>query len=201
MPPLGPTVSSTQPQGNLKTLLSSDGVDVGVPYYSMAMSWRGDDRPAIDVPHWTNVAGPEAGALLALLNARGTPKVSDDDSAIAWRQWQKAVLTADPAATDFSGLSSYWRTTISNSGTKGIIFETIAGQSSFDQTFTFTPTNTDQKANPFWALLGTENGKGIVRLLTDYKVAMRGKGITILKAKLVPGPRATQDWTMWATIG
>jgi len=87
---------------------------------------------------------------------------------------------------------------ISNEGTAEVLFEAIVGQTPIgtNQEWDFDPSNPDLANNPFWAVLGTDNGKGIQYLLTDYKRGMRGKGIKSLKVKF-----DSYDWYILATIG
>lgn len=166
------------------------------------MAYLPTDRPPQDNPSWSNAMSPGAGVFLAMSNHRGTPKVVEDASAIHWWEWQKTVRTENPDATDFSGLSTYVRFTIVNEGTQAILFEAVAGKGDFQtKSVSFTPDDPNQDSNGFWAILGTDNGKGIMYLLTDYKNGMKGKGITSINVQLLGSNDKTADWMFWATIG
>lgn len=128
---------------------------------------------------WNNVMSPKAGVILGMANDRGNPRAPEDSSAIAWWEWRKSILTEDESASDFSDLSSWWRTYIINGNTKAVAGEALASIGKTTESATFTAEDTRLAHNPFWAMLGTPNGKPILRFLTDYKKS----------CKFIDGPR------------
>lgn len=123
-------------------------------------------------------------------------------SAVAWWLWQKTVLLEnpawekDPSKADYSGIKSFWRRNIDNPTTVSILDEAFDGKDNA-ATLTWTPEDKNQDTNAFWALLGSPNGNGIQYFLTEHKVAVKGKGIKRISAKVIEDGR----YTMWATFG
>ena len=64
----------------------------------------------------------------------------------------------------------------------------------------FTPEDTDQATNPFWAMIGSPNGYGANRLCTDHKVAFGGKGVVAMNAYVTKATVGSLMF-MWAEIG
>ncbi|MCJ1471609.1 hypothetical protein MMC13_000249 [Lambiella insularis] len=215
-------VKFVPPARGIQPALQAAGYGVDREYYAITAS---GPRNAADGPiaDFQNTISATQGVFLANANNRGAlpsdpqdpmynPKFPDGRqpvpwqfSSVAWWMWTKTVLKqnpaweANPAQADYSGIKSFWRREIDNPDTKSILDDAFDGKD-ITSTQTWTPKDTDQDTNPFWALLGSPNGNGIQYFLTDNKVALGGKGIISISATTVQSSDANY-YSMWATFG
>ena len=157
---------------------------------------------------WSNLMNVPEGVIVALANYRGYPNPEPENGVeVVWYEWQQSVLQyhrehglddIDVNTADFSGISSYFRIQISNTQSLAVLKQAFEDGKPNDELRTWTPDDEDEDKNPFWAVLGSNNGKGIIRLLTDHKRALRGKGIKELKAKYMVGQG--DDFFFWANF-
>ena len=189
-----PIISGNNPDPKSRVILGTANIAVPPDAYYYLAYLDGNTNGAT----FSNVISPAAGAFLATFNSRGKPAVEETFSAVAWYQWVKTVKTVTPDATDFSGLKAMLRVMISNDDTIDILYEAVIYPQVdfFTTAVPYTPENRDLNENPFWAILGTPNGKGIIRLLTDYKKSMNGKALTSLKIQLIDN-----NWFILGTYG
>jgi hypothetical protein len=125
---------------------------------------------------------------------------------VAWVMWKKTVLTQhpewreNPSEADYSGIKSFWRREIKNEATQAILEGVFEGKD-LTITQTWTPEY-KTSTNPFWALLGSPNGNGIIYFLTDNKKALKGKRIVSIKARGISSQESALGYyfTMWATF-
>ena len=205
------------PVNSVKPLLSSLGIGTGKDYYYISLSGPQNAADGTQAD-FTNTISPAQGVFLANANDRGALPSDPNDpmynpdfpngrqpvpyqfSSVAWWMWVKSCLTANPswvtnpAQADYSGIKYFFRREITNGATQSILNECFTGQD-ITKTLTWTPADTNQDTNPFWALLGSPNGNGIIYFLTDNKVALKGKGIASISATTING-----YYTMWATF-
>ena len=119
--------------------------------------------------------------------------------------WVKSCLTANPtwvtnpSLADYSGIKYFFRREIDNADTKAILDEAFKDKD-ITSTLTWTPDDAGLDTNAFWALLGSPNGNGMIYLLTDNKVALKGKGIVSISATTIDIGVGVY-YTMWATYG
>lgn len=163
-----------------------------------------------------NTISASQGVFLANTNNRGAlspvdyppdgrPPIPQQFSQVAWWMWQKTVLTdksewvADPNNADYSGIKSFWRRDIKNQDTISILNEVFAGKS-IKEIQTWTPDDTNQDTNAFWALLGSPNRVGIQYFLKDNKNAVKGKGIKSISAVGIANRQGNHLYTMSATF-
>lgn len=106
-------IKHTAPRGTSETLLRDSGESTEKVYYSWSASGPTDvPKPFSNL---VNIMSGSAGVSVALDNSRGDPGDPDLDpprppgpkipwqfSQVAWWMWQRAVLTENPQATDFS---------------------------------------------------------------------------------------------------
>ena len=215
-------VKFVPPAPNIRATLQSEGYGIGREYYAITAV---GPKNAADGPYadFTNTISASQGVFLANANNRGALPADPADpqynpafpdgrapvpwqfSSVAWWMWTTTVLTAnpawadDPSQADFSGLKSFWRREIDNAETKQILDEVFAGKDAY-AVQTWTPEDADQDRNPFWALLGCPNGNGMQYVLTDNKVALKGKGVKSISAVVVASSDAGY-YSMWATYG
>lgn len=205
-------IQKVRPVTLIRDTLQSEGYGIDREYYSISMSGP-KSNPIAD---FTNTISASQGVFLANANSRGALPTSDDlptgrppitqqFSTVAWFMWQKTVLTEHPEwvvdlrSADFSGIKSFWRREIKNKDTVSILDEVFEGKD-VNKKQTWTPDDTDQDKNPFWALLGSPNGVGITYFLKDNKQALRGKGITSISAVGIADDYGQSLYTMWATF-
>lgn len=210
------------PARGIQPALQAEGYGIGREYYAITATGpkNAADGPFAD---FSNTISATQGVFLANANSRGALPSDPNDpmynpafpngrqpvpwqfSSVAWWMWTKTVLTQNPAwaenpsQADYSGIKSFWRREIDNADTKSILDDAFAGED-ISSTQTWTPGDTDQDTNPFWALLGSPNGNGIQYFLTDNKVALKGKGVISISATTVQSSDA-RYYSMWATFG
>lgn len=211
------------PERSVQPLLSSLGIGIGREYY--AISAKGPKNVAGGTfADFSNAISASQGVFLANVNDRGALPSDPNDpfyepdfpngrqpipwqfSSVAWWMWIKTCLTANPSwvtnasLADYSGIKYFFRRQIVNLATTSILDEAFKDKDN-TSTLTWTPADTDQDTNPFWALLGNPNGNGIIYFLTDNKVALKGKGIVSISATSVDeGSGWGPEYTMWATF-
>lgn len=188
----------TLPPRALRPLFTDLGVGIAKNYYYETVTWPKGDSPNAD---FTNQFSPVDGVIIAAFNDRQNlltrPACPDNWSEIAWRLWTRFCETVTPGTTDYSGLRYVFRSNINNAYTNEIIEEALAGVPA-GQVQSRTPEDTSLD-NAFWPLLGSPNGNGII---SDYKVALNGKGITKISAMYDPADGVGSYVAyMWATIG
>ena len=215
-------VKFVPPASGIRESLQSEGYSIGREYYAIKAV---GPKNAADGPYadFTNTISASQGVFLANANNRGAlpsdptdpqynPKFPDGRapvpwqfSSVAWWMWTKTVLQAnpewqkDPSQADYSGLKSFWRRELDNPDTNEILNEAFVGKDPY-KIQTWTPEDTGQDTNPFWALLGSPNGNGMQYILTDNKVVLKGKGIKSISAVVVTSSDAGY-YSMWATYG
>lgn len=210
------------PARSVQPLLSSLGIGIGKEYYAISVTGpkNAADGPIAD---FTNTISATQGVFLANANNRGALPADPTDpnynpdfpngrqpvpwqfSSVAWWMWVKSCLTANPSwvtnpsLADYSGIKYFFRREIDNADTKSILDEAFKGKD-ITSTLTWTPEDTSLDSNAFWALLGSPNGNGMIYLLTDNKVALKGKGIVSISATTIDIGVGVY-YTMWATYG
>ncbi|KAF2667859.1 hypothetical protein BT63DRAFT_457158 [Microthyrium microscopicum] len=196
------TIQLGKATGKLKALLAEEGISPTESYFRLYNAKTNAE--------FSNSISVADGAFIAVANDRdigstGKP-VDEQFSQVAWEQWVKTVLTANPSATDFSLLKTMWRRNISNQQTVDIISIAFKGRPEVSETIVFTPS--DQSLdNLFWALLGTPNGNGMQYFLGDNKRKMKGKGITSLKVRRtdtggkLPNGNTAWEYNIWTVFG
>jgi hypothetical protein len=209
-------ILSVFPASGIRDTLQAAGYGVGREYYAITAVGPKDGA----IADFVNTISATQGVFLANANNRGALPSDPADpmynpnfpngrepvpwqfSSVAWWMWTKTVLTEnpewanDPSQADYSGIKSFWRREIDNADTMAILIEAFEGKDP-KSTQTWTPEDTNQDTNPFWALLGSPNGNGIQYFLTDNKVALKGKGIISISATSLD----SGFYTMWATFG
>ena len=209
------------PAFNVRGTLQAQGYSIGRAYFDVSAV---GPKNAADGPFafFTNTISASQGVFLANDIDRGALPEDPNDpqydpdfpngrapvpwqfSSVAWWMWKKTVLTVnrqwqdDPSQADYSGLNSFWHREIGNQETQEILDEAFEGKN-IKTIQTWTPDDPDQDTNPFWALLGCPNGNGMQYILTDNKIAMKGKGILSISAVALFGNGV--QYTMWATYG
>lgn len=169
-------------------------IEAGKTYYSINAQGPQDSL-------FLNTMSPKEGVFLAKDNNRGTDPIPYYFSDVAWWQWKKSVAKDNPSTLDYSGMKFFFRSQISNADTLSVMAKAFKSDNNADgsRASTFSPGNgpsDDAKTqNPFWALLGTLNGNGIIHSLTNYKKSMHGKGIDKLTTGTSEG-----EYYMWATF-
>lgn len=211
-------ISHCRPVRNIRTLLEANNYGTEREYYAInAVGTKGNE-----IAIFSNTISASMGVFLANDNNRGALPSDKNDpmydkdypngrqpvpwqfSTVAWLMWQKTVLKAnpawveDPSKADYSGIKSFWRRIISNEETISILDDAFKGEDN-TITRTWTPEDTNPDTNAFWPLLGSPNGNGIQYFLTDNKVALKGKGIKSISARMVDESDAAR-YTMWATF-
>lgn len=203
------------PARSIREVLTTEDLSIDRNYYAIAAKGP-KDEPIAD---FQNTISPNDGVILANgINRGALPSHPNDPffeptfpdgrapvpwhfSSVAWWMWKKTMLTAnplwvdDPSQADFSGLKTLFQRNIDNLSTVAILNEAFEGHGITD-ILEWTPDNSQEDVNPFWALLGSPNGNGAQHLATDNKVALRGKGIRKIKATSIDG-----WYTMWMTFG
>ncbi len=114
-------------------------------------------------------AGFDRGGRAATATTPARDLIPYQFSDIAWWMWDKAVRTGSDTATDYSGIKSVFMRDIYNPETMAILNEVFEGEK-LDSTLIFGPSDRSH-GNAFWPLLGSPNGNGIQRFLTDHKTA------------------------------
>ena len=215
-------VRFVSPARGIRPVLVDQDYGIGREYYAITATGpkNAADGPIAD---FSNTISATQGVFLANANNRGALPSDPADplfnplfpngrkaipwqfSSVAWAMWQKTVLTQfpemaiDPSKADYSGIKSFWRREIDNPDTRAILEEAFKGKD-IKSTQSWTPEDTNQDTNPFWALLGSPNGNGIQYFLTDNKVAVKGKGIKTISATTLQSSKMSY-FTMWATFG
>lgn len=111
------------------------------------------------------------------------------------------MLTANPlwvddsSQADFFGLKTLFQRNIDNLSIVAILNEAFEGHEIID-ILEWTSDNSQKDVNPFWALLGSLNDNGAQHLITNNKVALRGKSIRKIKITSIDG-----WYIMWMTFG
>lgn len=214
-------VKFVPPASSIRPTLQQQGYSVGREYYAIVANGPKNSADGT-YADFTNTISASQGVFLANANDRGALPSDPNDprynpqypngrapvpwqfSTVAWWMWTKTVLQAnpqwqaDPSQADYSGLKSMWRREIANEDTKSILDEAFAGKDVL-QVQTWTPEDTDRDSNPFWALLGSPNGNGMQYILTDNKVALKGKRVKSISAVVIPNSDGKGFYTMWAT--
>jgi hypothetical protein len=161
-----------------------------------------------ETANFDNTVSVNDGVFMAQSNDRGgikdtagkflTPPTPYRMSQVAWWQWHTAVMITKAkdaeGEPDYSRLKYFFRMEIDNPDTVTIIREALKDNGGSGP-FKFTPEDKDESANPFWALLGSPNGRGIVHFLTDHKKSMKGKSIESVSIHFRNG-----WYYMWATL-
>ena len=212
-------VALDYPADAIEPLLSSLGIGVGYEYYDIWVNGP-RNRP---IANFRNTISASQGVFLAEDNDRGALLPGEDRrfptgrapipwqfSSVAWWLWYKTCLTANPSweanpsLHDYSGIKHFFRRHIINADTVSILDEAFKDNDN-TTTLTWTPADTDQDTNPFWALLGSPNGNGIIYFLIDNQVSMEGKGIVSISATTIDEEQTWDGYnawyTMWATFG
>ncbi len=201
-----------RPAVGIRDTLLAEGFSTEREYYAITVSAPKGEHPIAD---FSNTISGTSGVFLANANNRGAlPSNPTDElydskypdgrqpvpfhfSAVAWWMWKKSVLSAHPEwvekpkEADYSTLKAFFRRNIDNKETREILDEAFKDHDA-PGPLEWTPENTDEDKNPFWALLGSPNGNGVQHFATDNKVALKGKGIVKIKAVILEGA-----YTMW----
>ena len=167
---------SKPPSRPLQPLFTEMGIGIGPDYYTEIATWPKGDWEATNAD-FANIFSPVDGVIIAYGNSKQNdptkPKSPDPWSEIVWRIGTKFCVTVTPGTTDFSGLNYVFQYNIDNLETNEILEEALAGVP-IGQAMYWTPEDTSLD-NAFWPLLGSQNGIGMIFILTDHKVALKGK--------------------------
>lgn len=207
-----------EPRSYIRDLLTQEGFNTEREYYATNVVCP-KDAPIAD---FTNTVSGTAGVFLANANTRGDTAQGIEPvpchfSTVAWWLWKKALLSAHPewvqaeektkgedktegqetnqdtSKADYSGIKAFFRRNIDNAETSEILDEVFEGQPE-NKVLKWTPDDPDDpsKDNAFWPLLGSPNGNGVQHFATDNKVALKGKGIVMIKAAIID-----HSYQMW----
>lgn len=202
---------NVQPIKNVRGFLERLHVPTGPDYFTIFSFWpKGEQQDSVG--QFLKTFSPKKGVIIASTNNRHTepddavnpePITPDHWSSIAWAQWKRACITLNPgitaATTDFSNLKVVIRNNIKNTETMSIIQESVAGKPD-GQVIYFYPNDAGDTTsnNPFWPLLGSPNGNGIINMLIYHKAALQSKSITRIGVLIDP----EQDYIarMWGEL-
>ncbi|KAL9032322.1 MAG: hypothetical protein Q9180_006570, partial [Flavoplaca navasiana] len=188
------------PHEDIRDILVKEGLSIEREYY--AFSAQSPKEKSI--ADFTNTVSGTAGVFLATGNSRGKKSKEIQDqtydakfpegrdpvpfqfSAVAWWMWKKSLLTVHPdwvqdeKKADYSGIKAFFRRDIDNYETLEILNEVLNDRDT-GEVLEWTP-NDPGEDDAFWPLLGSPNGNGVQHFATDYKVALKGKGISMIRA-------------------
>lgn len=116
-------------------------------------------------------------------------------SDVAWWLWKKSLLQDANGGQQkpVDSIQSFWRVSVVNEDSVKLLQEALGASTDIQS---WTPNDTDQERNAFWALLGCPNGTAMIKLLTDHKIALKGKAIRKISAVFEPD---VKEYYMWAT--
>lgn len=179
--------------GNLKQILNSLGVPTG-PDYFQVFSFYPKNYLINLFGEFMNNYSPQDGVVVASVNARhqkgdtvpsrevpDEEKAPDNWSSVAWAQWKRGCITMTPGTSDFSNIRIIMRRNVDNGITSSFMVEALESVGKSDgQIAYFYLTDPDNKDsdNPFWPLLGSPNGNGMIHLLKDHKSVLGNRSIT-----------------------
>ena len=181
------------------------GVEAGSSCYSEYAYWPKGEVPDANA-EISNLYSPKDKVIIVAsvdrqINKKG-PKAPDHWSTIAWHLWKEACVSVTKGTKDFSNLNYMFVRNVVNPETSAIFDEALKGLSVGENHY-FYPKETSTDTNAFWALLGSPNGNGLIHLLTDNKIALRGKSIVqlgVYQDPDRPGENGGYETHMWVEL-